>query len=267
MKVYIEQVLFTNFIINFCILIVVVKFILYKTNYIHITLSATFGSFASLITPFCTNILLLNIIKILIAVIMLQILHINKKQFVKAGLLMLSLTYIIGGAILSNLGSKTQGGYIVNITNLIPIFIITIIFAFICCKLISYVKSQICSNTHIFSTTLILNSNRLNIKSFVDSGNALCDNNKPVSLINFDTFTRLTNLTLDQYLTKQFDTLLNPHFITASTIAGKQKILVFTINELHLNSKIYKDVQIGVSLHFDNTKEYKAILNSSFCLN
>ena len=82
-----------------------------------------------------------------------------------------------------------------------------------------------------------------------------------------DDFNKLTNISLTQYLSQQFDLLTNPHYILASTIAGKQKILVFTIDELHLNSKIFTHVQIGVSLHFDNTKEYKAILNSSFCYN
>ena len=71
-------------------------------------------------------------------------------------------------------------------------------------------------------------------------------------------------------MNNDFKDLINPHFIEANTIAGKRKILVFTINELHLNKtniKVYKNVTLGVALHFDNSKEYKAILNSSFCFN
>lgn len=270
MKVYIEQVILTNFIIDFCILIIISKLICTKTHYIHIILSALFGSIASLIVPWCSNIIISNTLKILTAIIMLQILHINKKQLVSATLMMMAISYIIGGAILDNFGTASNGGYVIKSSNLLMVFVITIVCTFVCCKLIKLIKSKIITNSHIYDTTLINNSTQLTIKSFIDSGNTLYDNNQPVSLINFDTFLQLTNLTLNQYLTNQFDNLSNPHFITANTIAGKRKILVFTINELHLNkstTSIYKNVQLGVALNFDNTKEYKAILNSSFCIN
>lgn len=270
MKVYIEQILVTNFIIDFCILLVISKLVLSKPNLKHISLSALYGSVATLIIPYCSNLILTNTLKILTSIIMLQILHINKKQLLTSSILMLILSYIIGGAILSNLGTNIGNGYQLSNINLIYVFAITIIFTFASCKLISWIKSKINTNSNIFETTLILNDKKIKIKSFIDSGNELTDNNQPVSLINFDTFTQLTNLTLNQYLTNNFESLNNPHFINANTIAGKRKILVFTINELHLNkstTKIFKNVTLGVALNFDNTKEYKAILNSSFCFN
>lgn len=202
---------------------------------------------------------------------MLQILHIHdKKQLILSSLLMLVLSYIIGGAVLSNFGTQSANGYAISSISLIPVFAITIILTFMTCKLISWVKTRITTNSNIYDITLINQNKSITIKSFIDSGNRLLDNNEPVSLINFDTFSRLTNITLNQYLTNQFQTLNNAHFIEANTIAGKRKILVFSINELHLNkstTKIYKNVKLGVAMHFDNTKEYKAILNSSFCFN
>ena len=270
MKVYVEQVLLTNFIIDFCILIMISKLICSKICFRQVVLSALFGSVASLILPFCTNIILTNALKILTAIIMLQILHIHKNQLVASTLLMLVLSYIIGGAILSNFGTSTSNGYGISQLNLIYVFAITIIFTLITCKLITFIKSKITTNSNIYDITLVNSNNRVCIKSFIDSGNSLSDNNQPVSLINFDTFTKLTNISLNQYLTNEFSSLNNPHFISANTIAGKRKILVFTISELHLTTsktKIFKNVKLGVALHFDNTKEYKAILNSSFCLN
>lgn len=271
MQVYIEQVIFTNFIIDFCILLMISKLILTKANYKRITLSALFGSVASLITPYCPNIFFNNLLKILSSIIMLQILNIKtKKQIFKACLLMLVLSYVIGGAILDNFGKQTADGYAINNSNLIIVFIITFVFTFITCKLISWIKLKTTTNSNIYDITLVYNAKKITIKSFIDSGNGLCDNNQPVSLINFDTFNKLTNLTLNQYLSNHFNNLNNAHFIEANTIAGKRKILVFTIDELHIKKsslKIYKNVILGVALHFDNTKEYKAILNSSFCLN
>ncbi|MBQ8522874.1 MAG: sigma-E processing peptidase SpoIIGA [Clostridia bacterium] len=271
MNVYVEQVLLTNFVIDFCILLIISKCVLSKPNYKHIILSSLFGSFATLIMPYCANIILTNTLKILTAIIMLQILHISKKQLLLSCMLMLVVSYIIGGAILSNFGTQTANGYGLNKINLIYVFATTLIFTFVTCKLIVWIKSKITSNSNIYDITLINDDKKITTKSFIDSGNSLLDNNQPVSLINFDTFTRLTNITLNQYLTKNFTSLNNPHFINASTIAGKRKILVFTINELHLNKcsniKIYKNVKLGVALNFDNSKEYKAILNSSFCFN
>ncbi len=268
MTIYIEQVLLTNFIIDFCILVILSKLILCKPNYKLICLSSIFGSFASLIMPFCQTLILTNLLKILTSIIMLQIIHIHKKQLLLSSLLMLIISYIIGGAILSNFGSSSQGGYTISNINLIPVFAITFIFTFITCKLVVWIKSKITTNTNIFNTILINANQKITIKSFIDSGNSLYDNNQPVSLISFDIFSYLTGISLSDYLAGDFKNLINPHFITANTIAGKRKILVFTINELHLNknyTKIYKNVQIGVALNFDNTKEYKAILNSSFC--
>lgn len=269
MKIYIEQILLTNFIIDWCILLIVSKFIFSKPNYKHITLSATFGSVATLIMPYCTNLILANILKILTSIIMLQLLQIKtKKQLALSSLLMLVLTYIIGGAVLSTFGTSYNGGYIINNINLLPIFAVTVLFTFIICKLISWLKFKVVSNSNIYYITLVNNSNQITIKSFIDSGNGLYDQDAPVSLINFETFNKLTNISLTEYINKQFDTLNNAHFIEANTIAGKQKILVFTINELHLkrgNIKVYKNITLGVALHFDNSKEYKAILNSCFC--
>lgn len=267
MIIYIEQVLITNFIIDYCILTIISKFIYSKPNHKRIMLSALFGSLASLVMPYCQNFMFHNALKILTSIIMLQIINLHKKQLVSGTLLMLVVSYIMGGAILSNFGVQTNGGYMLNQVNLIYVFIISIIFTFIVSKLIPWLKSKITTNSNIHDTTLINNQVSINIKSFIDSGNALYDNNEPVSLINFDTFTQLTNITLNQYLSNDFHSLNNPHFINASTIAGKRKILVFTINELHINNKVYTNVRLGVALNFDNTKEYKAILNSSFCFN
>lgn len=270
MTIYIEQVLLTNFIIDFCILSVVSKLVLAKNNYRHITLSALFGSVSSLVLPYCSNLILVNALKILTAIIMLQILHIHKKQLLLSTFTMLVLSYIIGGAILSNLATQTANGYAISNVNLVYVFVVTFIFTFITCRLIYWLKYKITTSAQVYDTTLIHNNNKITVKGFIDSGNGLYDNNQPVNIINFDTFKQLTNITLNQYLTNDFDKLINPHFIEANTIAGKRKILVFTINELRINSpipKTYHNVSIGVSLNFDNTKEYKAILNSSFCFN
>lgn len=270
MKLYIEQVIATNLLIDFCILLILSKILFHKPSYKRITLSALFGSISCLVLPFCSTSLLANLLKILSSIIMLQILNVGKKQWALSIILMLIISYIFGGAILSNFGTNSANGYTIKLKNLLPVFITAFTFTIITSKLITFIKSKIITNSNIYPITIINGNTKIKIDSFIDSGNGLLDNNQPVSLINFDTFNKLTNITLNQYLHNQFESLLNPHFITANTVAGKRKILVFTVNELHLNSthnKIYKNVKLGVALHFDNNKNYKAILNSYFCLN
>lgn len=265
MIIYIEQVLITNFIIDYCILVIISKLIYYKPNHIKICLSALFGSLSSFIIPYCQHVAILNLFKILTSIIMLQMINLHKKQLLLGSFSMFVISYIFGGALLSNLGTQINGGYALSNIKLIYVILTALTFTFITIKILHWCKSKVIHNYNLCEITLTLNNNSITIKSFVDSGNNLCDNNQPVSLINFDTFSKLTNLSLNQYLNNDFKTLINPHFISANTIVGSKKILVFTINQLCFKNKIYDNMQIGVTLNFDNTKEYKAILNSYFC--
>jgi len=244
------------------------KILFSKLNIKRIAISSAFASIATLIYPFCTNIIVINILKILTCIIMLQLLGVkSSKHILLSSFIIFVFSYILGGAVLSNLGTSTLNGYTISNINLLPIFIITIVTTFICCKLVNYIKSKINLNSHIHNATLINNNIILNIKGFIDSGNHLCDNNNPVTIINFKTFKKLTNISLSQYLTNNFNNLKNAHFINANTISGKSKILVFNIDKLQLNNKTYCNISLGVSLHFDNSKEYSAIFNSCFCSN
>lgn len=271
MKIYIEQVIATNFIIDFCIMLMISKLLFSKTNYKRVFLSSFVGSLTALIIPLCPNSIIINTIKILTAIVMLQLIKVRKKQLPLSVALMLAISYIIGGCVLSNFGTQSQNGYMIKNSNLLIVFAVTIISTFITLKVIRWVKSKVISNSHIYSTILTYNNNSINIKSFIDSGNSLSDlDNTPISLINFNTLKNLTNITLEEYLNNDFRKLNNPHFINASTIAGTKKILVFNIDKLTLigkSSNTYYNVKIGVATHFDNTKEYTAILNSYFCFN
>lgn len=271
MKIYIEQLIFTNLIIDFCIILMISKLLQNKTGFFRVFLSSFLGSVITLIYPLCPNNLIVNILKISTALVMLQIIQIKPKQLPLSVLLMLALSYVIGGCVLSNFGTQSAGGYMLNPSSLLPVYAITILATFVCLRLIRWVKSKVISSAQVYSTTLTYRGNSVSIKSFIDSGNSLTDlDNSPVSLINFDTFSKLTTTTLEEYLNNDFSKLNSPHFITANTIAGRKKILVFNIDTLILNGKKpveYHNIKIGVATNFDNSKEYKAILNSYFCFN
>lgn len=268
MKVYIEHTLIINFIVDLCILTILSKLLFSHTSKKRIILSALFGSITTFIYPYLFNTFLINVIKILTATIMLQILHSMKfKKLILSLLLMLGLSYTIGGTIIANFATPTLIGYTVKSYNILLVVLLSIITSFITCKLIQYVKLKVHTNSHIHDVKLCLKNKTINVKSLIDSGNCLNDNCQPVSLINFDTFTKLTNISISDYLNNKFDSLNSPKFIFANTISGKRKILVFTIDSVTLinTNKHFDNVRIGVMLNFDNSKEYHAILNNSFC--
>ncbi len=201
---------------------------------------------------------------------MLQILHIKTfKKLCLSLLLMLGLSYTIGGTIIANFATPTHSGYMINSYNIVLVILLSIISSFIIYQLIKWIKSKVLNNAHIHDVKLSHNGTTLSVKSLIDSGNCLNDNCNPVSLINFDTFTKLTNISISDYLNNKFDTLISPKFITANTISGKRKILVFTIDSLTITNlnKHFNHVRLGVMLNFDNSKEYKVILNNYFCYN
>ena len=86
---------------------------------------------------------------------MLQILNIKKKQLVPSVILMLVISYIFGGAILANFGTISLNGYAINLKNLIPVFIVVFTFTIVTCKLITFIKSKIITNSNIYPITLI----------------------------------------------------------------------------------------------------------------
>lgn len=270
MKVYIEQTILINFIIDFCILTIIAKLLFVNTSKKRLILSALFGSVIVLIYPYCINQFLVNSLKILSALLMLQIMHsMNYKQLSISLLLMLGLSYTIGGTIISNIATTTNSGYTIKPHNTISAIILTILSSVIIYNLIKYIKFKILSNSHIHEINLTHQQNSIIIKGLIDSGNSLNDNLTPVSLINFDTFTRLTNISINDYINRRFSSLINPKFITAKSIGGVRQILVFTIDKLTIlnTNKSFSNIRLGVMLNFDNSKEYKAILNNCFCLN
>ena len=107
-------------------------------------------------------------------------------------------------------------------------------------------------------------------EGYLDSGNVLYDSitKKPIILITFDVFNKLyQNINYINALTKNFDKskVKDGHFIKINSITSGTSILVFTVDEIVLNSeKSFKDVAVGLSFsEFDKSFGKKILLNSA----
>ena len=109
------------------------------------------------------------------------------------------------------------------------------------------------------------NGKCLECNGFLDTGNRLIDNQKPIVIINQKTFEKLCNIKLSYILLyKDLSRINNAHYIKYNTISGQDKLLVFSVDEFIVENKSTigsENILIGVSIK-PFGKEYDAILNA-----
>lgn len=121
-----------------------------------------------------------------------------------------------------------------------------------------------------FQTKLKTQTNCLECKAFLDTGNFLFDplTNKPVSLVNFKVLANLfKGISLEDVLLKtdKLKCIKNAHYIPFKTLNGKDKILVFEVDEVFLNGKTVKNVMFGLCLNnFNSSFGSDIILHNDF---
>ena len=103
MTIYIETFLLQNTLINLCLLKLVNTTTKYHTTLFKLTMTSLIGAVFSVISAmFLTNNHLLNLLKIICAIVMLKsAFKLNKKQLFISFVLLFVFTYSLGGAIIS----------------------------------------------------------------------------------------------------------------------------------------------------------------------
>ncbi len=94
--------------------------------------------------------------------------------------------------------------------------------------------------------------NLIEEEGYLDSGNVLYDTitNKPIVLINFDVFSKLyKDISCLAILTKKINSssIKNGHYIKINSIGRGTSMLVFTVDELKVEEKCYKNASLGLS--------------------
>ena len=265
MDIYIEEFLIQNVIINFCLLRLVYLTLKPKTRFVNLMLSSIVGGSFSVISAIClTDKLSMNILKLLCSIFMILIaFRQSKKQFIYSYILLFLYTYALGGA-MTSLGSHHQytsfGVITYSEINMYLVCLGIIAITYIFELIVKTIKFRFKSNTFIYQITLKHNNRKLSINAYMDTGNLLNLEGKPIIIVDLDIYLKLTNTNMiDFYLNKTNN-------ITAGTVTGNNNLKIFTIDEITINlgkqTIVHKNQLIAVNTtsNFKNTN-YQALLS------
>ncbi len=264
MVVEIELALFINLCLNSFIIKLSSMFL--RENARMWFLSSLLASIIAIILPLFN---LTIIFKVIIAVCTCNIITVisftikNVKKFVITFTTIIFVTFLFGG-----------GCYAVeSMFGALPLIYICLIgtVVFVVTKIIlNYQKKKDMIAKYTYNVILKDGDKTIYEEGYLDSGNILYDNitKKPIILVTFEVFNRLyQNINYINALTKNFDKSLvkDGHFVKINSIGSGTSILVFTIDEMVLNSeRSFKNVAIGLSFSsFDKSFGKKVLLNSS----
>ena len=255
MTIYIESFLIQNILINFCLLKLVKITTHCKTSFFKMLLSSIVGAaFSVFVVIFLKNNLLHNIVKLLCGILMILLAFKgSKKQTIFNFILLFIYTYAFGGFITS-ISSKTFeyiSSQMQQRQNL------TFIFE----KVTKHIKFKIKTNNLIYPITLFSNGKSLKINAYLDTGNLLNYSGLPVVIINLDSFLKLNNINLIEYLTLNCDKILT------NTVTGSKQLNMFKIDKLELKidgkTRTFTSPYVAVNRQFTKTN-YDALLGPLF---
>ena len=213
---------------------------------------------------FINNPLIMNLIKILCAImIVITAFKQSKKYFIINFILLFMYTYAVSGLITSISSHQifTSFGMISYINlNLDSICIFVILISYIYEWIARSMKLRINTNSYIYKTTLRHKDKKISINAYLDTGNLLNLDGKPIIIVDLDVYLKLTNTSLITYLTS------NSTKLTTNTITGSNSLKIFSIDEIAITidkrTVKLKNQLIAVNNtnKFKNTN-YKALLS------
>ena len=262
MTIYIEYFLIQNTLINFCLLRLIYLTTKNQTTIFKLILASIVGAMFSVISAtFLTNQTLINLIKIVCSICMIVIpFKQTKKQFFFNYILFFLYTFAFSGAITtisSNMYLTSFGAIISSKFNLetITLFIIVLTYIF---ELISkHLKHNFNSNKYIYKTHISLNNKRINVHAFLDTGNLLEHNGKPVMILDFNSYLNLTNNDLAKFFKLSS--------INTNTINGLNSLKLFKVDKIEIfQGKEKKEIfnpLIAISTNKFSNNKYQALLS------
>lgn len=264
MEIYIETFLIQNILINLCLLKLVETTTKYKSSLFKLVLSSIIGSIFSVLTAiFICNNHILNLIKLICAYLMIKVaFKTNFKQFISCFILLFVYTFALGGAIitLSSATYSTSFGVVISSKfNLTSICVLIILLTYFIDMVAKQAKNRLKTNNYIFKTQLELNNQKIKINAYLDSGNLLQFESKPVIIVDLNTFLKLSNTNLVNFY------LTNNKHISTNTVVGSQNLKLFKIDKITIFAKKKIEIEnqyiaINTNNSFKNTN-YQALLS------
>ena len=272
MVVWVEDVIIDNLIIDTLILLTVNNFAKLNAKKWRLFLSATFGTIIALISPLLPNFINL-IAKPFVSVIMVILCFDikNIKKFFAIYLLFFLTTFAYGGAsigICEMLGINYKISNQFYYQNQVPVGVIILICAFVYFCLKNIIK--FCFFRHKFDgfqyQIIIENcGKKINICAFLDSGNLIEYNKKPITIINYQTFCKIyPKIKFEDVLLKRKINIKNAEYIEIKSLENmKEKMLVFQVEKLTIKNKHIDNAVLGLSLkNFSGKLQSDAIISN-----
>lgn len=268
MTIYIETFLIQNILINFCLIKLIHSTTKCKTSFFKIFIASVIGSISSFIAIyFIDNILLLNLLKIISAFIIISLsFKQSTRLFITNFILLFVFTCAFGGLItslssttyLTNFGMVTLSKFSMEF-----ICVIIIVATYIFDLVVKHLQSKIKTNNLIYDITLTHNKHSIKLQAYLDTGNFLNQNGKPVLIVDLKSYLKLTNTNLIDFYLKKTETL------NAKTINGSNNLKCFKIDKLNIkhknfNAELFNQIiAINTSNCFKDTN-YQALLSPLF---
>ena len=272
MEVWVEDVIIDNLVIDILILLTIKNLAKLNFKQWRLTLSSLLGTAIALISPILPS--MANIlIKPFVAAIMVLIAFDTKniKKFFAIYLLFFLVTFAYGGAsigICELLGIEYQISSNLSYQNQVPIGVILLV----CVMIYFCIKNAIklCFNSHKldqfkFEITIQNNSKKITIQAFLDTGNLLEFDKKPLTIINYQTFCKIhPKIKFEDVLLKRNVAIKSSKYIEIESLENmKEKLLVFEVDKLIINNKVINNALLGLSLkNFSQKLQTDAIISN-----
>ena len=278
MEVYIEYVIIDNFIIDMLILLFTSLVLGSKVGKLRLVLSTLIGVVGAIFMPFIylPNIILF-FIKLVLGVIMVVVLknYLTFRDFFAHFMMFFTFTFVFGGlcyGICLLLGDSTLG-VLVNAYEF-PMGLIVLVVAtylFLLWKLLIYVRHKNKNISLYYDVVLKMGEDRYYFRGYIDSGNSMYDNGKPVVVISLSTFCKIfKQFPYQNLLLCKADNmpLKNARFVDCTTAGGESKMLVFDVEEIRYKNIDQKEistanVSVGVSKRCFKS-DFDCLLHSEF---
>ena len=123
-----------------------------------------------------------------------------------------------------------------------------------------------------FDVLIVIGERSCACKGFLDSGNLFFDpvTEKPVTLVNLKVFEKLfADIKICDILmrSEKLKTLKFAHFVSFNTLGKGDKILVFQVDKMVVEKRVFEKSLLGLSLKdFENTFGTDIILHNNFAV-
>lgn len=262
MDIYIEDFVLSNLIINFSLLQLVKITTKSQTTKFKMLVSSLIGSICGIVClGFLKNMLLTNLLKLICATAMIKLaFNSKKKQFVFNFLLLFVYTFAMGGIVnyfTSNQLFFSFGIIAVNKISLLKISAIVAVVSLVFKKITTNLKLKITQSNLVYQTTLCLKRKKIKINAFLDTGNLLSVDGKPVVVVSYLSFLELTNFSPNSFKSAE---------IKSNTVSGQSKMKVYQLDyiEIKIKHKIHRFknqyISVNTNTTFTNTN-YQALLS------